>query len=252
MSSSRTESVQLLAQADLLLLLSEMLSPPTAWPAVAERSFNTSEVDELARLSGLERVTGGVESLSDAVTAWGRTDRLRAVSEHNRLFEGAMACAPNETIVVRRDKGAVLADIAGFYRAFGFEISERFREKHDHVLAELQFTALLLVLLARAIEDGRTEPAEVTRDALRSFLSDHLGVWVGAFAERLEAVSPVPVYVAVARALAAGWLALKQEHQVVVPELAEAVEMDPGTPYECGMCEKSPDDSASACGGRPQ
>ncbi len=163
-----------------------------------------------------------------------------------------MVCASNETIFVRRDKGAVLADIAGFYHAFGFEITEEFREKHDHLLAELQFTAMLLVLLARALEDGRAEPAEVTRAALRSFLEDHLGVWLGAFAERLEGVSELPYFVAVSRALAAGWRMLEREHEIEVPEKKLAsgelpMVGDSGTPYECGMCEASvTDDSGEA------
>lgn len=243
MSSPCPETVDLLAQADLLLLLSEMLSPPAAWPTAAERSFDTHDIDELAQLSGIGRIPFGTESLRDAATAWARTDRLQAVTEHDRLFDGPMICAPNETIFVRRDKGAVLADIAGFYHAFGFEIAEDFREKHDHILAELQFTALLVVLLARSAEEGQAEPAEVTLDALKNFLQDHLGVWVGAFAERLESASILPLYVAVARALAAAWLALKNQHDVEVPELSYPAATNPGTPYECGLCAAAEDDS---------
>ena len=46
------------------------------------------------------------------------------IAEHNRLFEGGVTCPPNETAYVRRDKGVILADINGFYRAFGFEPAE--------------------------------------------------------------------------------------------------------------------------------
>jgi TorA maturation chaperone TorD len=74
-------------------------------------------------------------------------------------------------------KGNDLADIAGFYRAFGLQSAETDADKEmlDHFSVELEFYAFLL-----AKEDALDEAAEadgvaVVRDARRAFLVDHLG-----------------------------------------------------------------------------
>jgi TorA maturation chaperone TorD len=85
-----------------------------------------------------------------------------------------------------------LADIGGFYRAFGVALSAR--ERMDHVAVELEFLAYLAHLEARAAEEGREEPREVARQAQRSFLRDHLGRWTPALFERMEARAPEGFY----------------------------------------------------------
>ena len=123
--------VAMLAQADLFLLLAEMLGPPASW--TAEREVLPGDATALAEQAGLSDVT----PLMDAIAEWNSVDPESAATEHCRLFDGPLTSPPNETIYVRRDKGAVLSDIAGFYRAFQFDLSGEFGEKHDHILAEL-------------------------------------------------------------------------------------------------------------------
>lgn len=74
-------------------------------------------------------------------------------------------------------KGPELADIAGFYQAFGLELAdeEGHREMPDHLAVELEFYAHLLLKQALL---GQLEDAEgqtVVRGARLSFLADHLG-----------------------------------------------------------------------------
>ena len=74
-----------------------------------------------------------------------------------------------------------LADIAGFYQAFGFRVGGQQRERPDHLATEMEFMYLLALKEAYALENGLVEQAEVCQQAQRSFLRDHLGRWVHLF-----------------------------------------------------------------------
>ena len=79
-----------------------------------------------------------------------------------------------------------LADIAGFYQAFGFHTGGTVRERPDHLAAELEFMYLLALKEAYAMENSLTEQAEICADAQRKFLQDHLAAWIGPFCRSLE------------------------------------------------------------------
>lgn len=126
--------------------------------------------------------------------------------EYNRLFRTALACTPYETEYdpmrsVR--KGHVLADILGFYSAFGLQPSGEQRELPDHLGAELEFMSLLLQKEAYARLNDWSERIDICSDAQRKFLSDHLGTWIFAFCDRLEETAGVEFYRALARLLRA-------------------------------------------------
>lgn len=78
-----------------------------------------------------------------------------------------------------------LADIAGFYRAFGFNVGGPVRERPDHLAVELEFMYLLALKESHADAYGTQEQKEVCIDAQRKFLGEHLGRWIGQFAESL-------------------------------------------------------------------
>lgn len=88
-----------------------------------------------------------------------------------------------------------LADIAGFYRAFGFTVGGEVRERPDHLAVELEFMHLLTLKEAHALATGLTEAATICGEAQARFLADHLGVWIDLFAESLRlntATEPYP------------------------------------------------------------
>ncbi|MEE8342331.1 MAG: molecular chaperone TorD family protein, partial [Gammaproteobacteria bacterium] len=67
-----------------------------------------------------------------------------------------------------------LADIAGFYRAFGLEPSCKSPERHDHIALELEFMAWLNTKTLYALEQGDKDNANLCRDTQMRFFRDHL------------------------------------------------------------------------------
>jgi TorA maturation chaperone TorD len=101
-----------------------------------------------------------------------------------------------------------LADIAGFFRAFGIMPAQTAPERPDFLPLELEFVAFLLMKkrLARASgEPGppATELVSICEDAERAFFRDHLAWWVPAFATGLRRKAGTGLYAALARVLAA-------------------------------------------------
>lgn len=78
-----------------------------------------------------------------------------------------------------------LADVSGFYHAFGLKTSSQTRERPDHLSLELEFMHFLAWKEAHALKQGHdTEKIAICRQAQAKFLQEHLG-WVSLFASRL-------------------------------------------------------------------
>ena len=97
-----------------------------------------------------------------------------------------------------------LADLVGFYRAFGMDLAEQADERPDHLSVELEFLCVLTAKEAWAWhQGGRGEGVTICRQAQKKFLAEHLGRWGPAFARRLRASSGQPVLHRLADCLAA-------------------------------------------------
>ncbi len=94
-----------------------------------------------------------------------------------------------------------LADLNGFYRAFGFSTGGAVRERPDHVAVELEFMYVLNLKEALAGKDHGPEQRALCRDAQKKFLADHLGRWIDLFA-RSVALQGQPPYPMVTRSAA--------------------------------------------------
>jgi len=68
----------------------------------------------------------------------------------------------------------LLADIMGFYRAFGMAPRH---ERPDHIACELEFLSVLGIKEALALQRGRLQEAHITADARGKFLREHLCCW---------------------------------------------------------------------------
>ncbi len=161
--------------------------------------------DSQAEIDGLAAEVG--ELLAPLSAAW--PDRLHALAsefraagrtaveaEFNRLFSGGVECSPHETAydIDLFGKQRTLADVAGFYSAFSAELPEGSRWPLDHVGVELEFCAVALHRMAVAHDQSWEEQAAVCDNALRSFLTDHLGRWIDAFTTALATTTPLEAY----------------------------------------------------------
>ncbi len=86
-----------------------------------------------------------------------------------------------------------LADINGFYRAFGLEIETR--ERADHIAVQAEFLAYLIM---KEIHASRTTDSEenvmISREAQMHFWRDHFGWWVKGFCQTLYEQANVQLY----------------------------------------------------------
>ena len=240
MNTTTGQETHLLAQADVLLLCADLLRMPGAQPPEAWADA-LGQLDELLAAAGLPLP---FSSLHDALAAASTTSADDWSDEYHRLFDAAMCCPPNQTAFIRRDKGAVIADITGFYRAFGFAPRAGISEKPDHIVTQLEFMAALLAMMAADPDpDPNSERQEITRCAFAGFASAHLSDWISIFTGRLEMVAAIPLFAAIARAVNDAYAAIMRHHSLPEPISCESAPTEePDTPYECGMADASPVD----------
>jgi len=87
-----------------------------------------------------------------------------------------------------------LSDAAGFYQAFGLEVSTCAGERLDHITVESEFLYVLLAKEAAALHERNQEGAEICREARRKFFQEHVGWWLPAFTRLLSHAAPSGFY----------------------------------------------------------
>jgi TorA maturation chaperone TorD len=170
-------------------------------------------LDDLAAALSMkdERLADEVRGID--MSGWTETSDLELA--HTRLFTFGKV-PPYETTYLKPNvvgHAGELADIAGFYRAFGFEVS---KERPDHLLVELEFAAFLAAKEVAAVVEQNDEAVEVVRSARCSFYKSHFGCWVGAYAAKLAATEGDVPYTKLVDVLAS-WIALDCRHHGVMP-----------------------------------
>ncbi len=186
---------------------------------------DAGDTGALQRLDGLESVRP--RDPSDLAGTWVRWFDLGRVA----AYEGSNVPATAGGVTPR------LADIAGFYSAFGMAVS---KDRPDHIVAELEFMTVLLLAEAEAREAGDRERAEIAADAARVFLRDHLGTWVTAWAARVGDVDELRPWFPVAAATAELVRAECRDRRVI------PLRLSPVLPADGGLAD--PDEPAPRCG----
>lgn len=191
----------LLARAALFRLIAQGFHYPTPdLPHVIVTALNRQMAAQpRGALSPLFR------ALRAARAAWSNVYIPALEAEYTRLYLTGIASPPHETAYGdgRRMAGrtAEIADISGFYLAFGMQLSDREADLPDHLCTELEFYSILLMKQAYAHNQRWMERRRITERAARTFLEDHLGRWVEAFANSLIEQTPPVAYHALARLL---------------------------------------------------
>jgi DMSO reductase family type II enzyme chaperone len=198
-----------------------------------------------ARLAEIVTVarTAATAARDDVQRALGRLadaaadgDAAMLAGDHLALFQRPVGCPPYEGAYGpprMGGKGALLADVAGFYRAFGLEPAAGQPEVEDHVCAELEFMSVLAFKEAWAIAEEHADGRAITGDAQRAFLRDHLGGWASAFAARVDDAAP-GFYLAAA-ALLRAWVTADCARLDVQPAPREGVIEADESPFTCPM-----------------
>jgi len=208
-----------------------------------------ARLEELA-LAAATAATAAAGRLRDKLArfaiAASEADPVATANEHVFLFGRQVRCSPYESaysgLSPFGDKTARLADVAGFYEAFGVGPAAAQPDMEDHVGAELEFMSALALKEAWARGEGDAEAAEITREAQVKFLTDHLGRWAEAFAGEVEEATPLPFYTAAASLLAA-WIAAEVETLDATPSRVgapDALTADAAEPFSCPMAPEGP------------
>ena len=113
-----------------------------------------------------------------------------------QIFTHTMSqeCPPYETqFGIKTDqifhKCHEMGDIAGFYRAFGLDVSdsEVSRERVDHISVEFEFMYFLACKEAYGLENKDDEDKlSIVTDAQKKFVREHIAMWVPVFTKFLE------------------------------------------------------------------
>lgn len=124
--------------------------------------------------------------------------------EYNRLFTaGETVLTPIYETEYDMDtifaKTKELADLNGFYGAFGVQVGEDSNnERPDHISIELDFMATLLIKEAYARNEGWDDKAGVCLESRKKFLKDHIGRWGPTFCVVVKHKTEVEFYKVVA------------------------------------------------------
>lgn len=122
--------------------------------------------------------------------AWRMTPSGDLAAEYSRLFLGS-------GLVPLREGGfgdglrfagqpIDIADLNGFYAAFGFALTEDAPSPPDYLGTEAEFLSLLHLKKAIALSRNEHERALIVSRAMARFLTEHLGRWVDSLGTALR------------------------------------------------------------------
>ena len=125
-------------------------------------------------------------------------------------FETAFACSQPA------EQTSLMADVAGFYRAFGVD-SSRSDTRPDDLSVELEFMSYLCRKDAYALDHSGPPRVAQVRKAQRLFFENHIGTWAGVIGRKLSGIAAPGIFHATAGATLEAWSAMEAEALGVTP-----------------------------------
>ena len=176
-------ATDLALRACLLRLLASALTYPTP------EKYRSLQASLLACKDLSDRLPKRIAAKLDLFNAsLGADGRTLYELEYLRVFSHVCAadCNPCETAYTAKhifQASQKMANITGFYQAFGLEAGG---ERPDHISVELEFLSFLCY--RESVEQTRSRRFEVhsIRRGQKVFLERHLGKWVGTFCVLLQ------------------------------------------------------------------
>src|SRR5215467_524337 len=166
-------------------------------------------------------------------------------AEHRRVFSNVITldCPPYETLFGNDHvfaQSQVMGDIAGFYRAFGVELSQDIHERLDHLSVEFEFMHFLAYKESYSRCHDGADKTQIVLDAQKKFVKNHIGRWVPLFCRMLVKKASTGFYKHIAD-LMAEWMDFEVAFLGVTPQPYSETDYRPATfnspegqTYECG------------------
>lgn len=183
-----------LARSAAYRLLAELALHPASWDDSPQRGGPVDSRSVREALLGAVAAGGYPAAVLRSVAAlddlFVRTPRDALAEDYVRIFGHTLSreCPPYETqygMAHIFEQTQTLADLTGFYHAFGLQVRPGAGERADHLGIELEFMHVLTYKEAYALEHHGADPATRCREGQQAFARDHLGAWVEDFALRL-------------------------------------------------------------------
>ncbi|MFM8552174.1 MAG: molecular chaperone [Nitrospiraceae bacterium] len=166
-------------------------------------------------------------------------------AEHRRVFSNVITldCPPYETLFGNDHvfgQAHVMGDIAGYYRAFGVELSKDIHERMDHLSVELEFMHFLAYKESYARCHDGADKTQIVVDAQKKFVKEHVGRWVPLFCRMLVKKADSGFFRHMAD-FGSDWMDFEAAYLGVTPQPYSEADYRPATfnapegqTYECG------------------
>lgn len=166
-------------------------------------------------------------------------------AEHRRVFSNVITldCPPYETLFGNDHVFAqshVMGDIAGFYKAFGVELSKDIHERLDHLSVEFEFMHFLAYKESYSRCHDGADKTDIVLEAQKKFVKNHIGRWVPLFCRMLAKKADAGIFKLIAD-MTTEWMDFDTAFLAVTPQPYSEADYRPATfnapegqTYECG------------------
>ena len=158
---------------------------------------------EFSMANVCEQAVEWVQDMRKGFEAGANLESLKV--DFSKLFVGPyeLSAAPYGSVYLEDDRkmmGNSTQDVRNRYREAGLDTAANFKDAPDHISAELEFMYYLIFREVEAFANADIETAMGYFQRQKSFLEDHLMIWVPEFADSIIENAEKPFYQNLAKA----------------------------------------------------